>query len=139
MYILDKRMSEGMNILKARAAIETDNLVLSMLKKDIEFMCRQENFAIAVRPIKYRINKWLPCLIFRHTGEWRRVALEYVNCLKCDWNGIAASPTAVDLYITLENRFDILKEISQLSFLKCPKCGSKLSTEAIWLEDCEYI
>ena len=132
-YVLDRSMHKGMSILKARAAIEIDDLTLSLLKRDIEFVCRQENFAIAFRPIKYRTNEWLSCLIFKHAGEWRRVALEYVNCLKCDWTGNAANPTAMDLYNSMDNCFEILKKMHQLPFLKCPKCGSELSTKAIWV------
>lgn len=136
LYVLDKRMSEGMNLLRLRAD-EIDNCLWDMLTKDIEFLCNHENFAIAFRPIKHRTDDWLPCLIFKHDGEWRRVALEYVNCLKCEWTGIAANPTARDPYALMNNRFEILRKMFQLPFLKCPKCGSELSTKAIWLGERE--
>lgn len=61
---------------------------------------------------------------------------QYANCLRCDWTGNVVNPTDPDLYITVENAFQILNKMAKLPFLKCPKCGSELSTKAIWVEDC---
>ena len=75
------------------------------------------------------------CINIKMDGE--RVILQYANCLKCDWNGIIANPTEPDLFLTLENRFDILKRMNQLPFCKCPKCGNEISSKAIWVEKCK--
>ncbi len=132
-YILEKEMHEGLEKLRRRINLEKEEYIFAMLNYDVEFICNHSDFAIAFRPLKR--GKWLPCLIYKYQGEWRRVALQYVNCIKCDWIGNAASPNDPDLYITMENRFEILNKMAQLPFLKCPKCGSGISTRAIWVED----
>lgn len=133
-YVLDKNMRLGIDKLKEWAEMDKDDHVLSMLKKDIEFICEKQNFAIAFRPVKLRITKWLPCLIYKYEGKWRRVQLEYANCLKCDWKGCIANPTNPDLYFALENEFEVMNNINKLLFCKCPKCGNEISRKAIWTE-----
>lgn len=139
-YILEKGMSKGLEKLKKQIELEKENYLFIMMNNDIEFICNHSDFAIAFRPVKW-INsvKWIPCLIYKYKGEWRRVIIQYANCLTCDWRGNIANPTDPDLYITLENRFEILKKMNKLSFYKCPKCGSEISSKAIWLEDYEQI
>lgn len=133
-YILDKSMKDGLNILEKRANKEKDDSVYSMLKKDMRFICTHDNFAIAFRPTHSPTVRWIPCLIYKYKGEWRRVVIQYVNCLACDWTGTIANPTDPDLYITLENEFEILRKMGQLCFCKCPRCGSKISSRGIWIE-----
>lgn len=130
-YILEKHMKTGVERLKELARMNKDDDVLAMLNRDSKFICEKQNFAIAFRDIK--ALPWLPCMIYKYEGQWRRVQLEYANCLKCDWNGSIANPTDPDLYITSENMFDILKKMNQLSFCMCPKCGSEISSKAIWI------
>ncbi len=132
-YILDKEMYDGLEKLKQKIKLEREDCLFSMLNKDIEFICKYSGFAIAFLPVKWK--KVIPYLIYKHEGEWRRVSLQYANCLKCDWNGSIANPTVPDLHITMENRFDILRKMEQLSFCGCPKCGGKISSPAIWIED----
>lgn len=139
-YVLGKEMHKEVERLKQRIASEKESHLYAMLNKDVEFICNHLGFAIAFRPVKWGDDrKWIPCLIYNYAGEWRRVILQYANCLKCNWTGNVANPTDPDLYITMKNEFQILKEMTKLPFLKCPKCGSELSTKAIWLEDCKYI
>lgn len=139
-YILEKEMCEGLEKLKKQIKLEKKDYLFAMLNNDVEFISNHSDFAIAFRPVKWiNSRKWIPCLIYKYQGAWRRVILQYANCLRCDWRGNIANPTDPDLYITLENRFDILKKMNQLSFCKCPKCGSEISSKAIWLEDCEQM
>lgn len=139
-YVLGKEMHEEVEKLKQRIASEKENHLFAMLNKDVEFIGNHLGFAIAFRPVKWvGDRKWIPCLIYDYEGEWRRVVLQYAKCLKCEWTGIVANPTNPDLYLTMKNEFQILKEMAKLPFLKCPKCRSELSTKAIWLEDCKYI
>ena len=134
-YILNRGMYKGIDKLRQRVEKEKEDCMFSMLNEDVEFMCNNFGFALAFRPVKWKNSKkWIPCLIYRYKDEWRRVVIQYANCLKCDWNGSIANPTDPDLYITLENRFDIMKKMNQLSFCKCPKCGSEISGKAIWTE-----
>lgn len=49
-YVLDKSMRAGKDKLKERAETDKDDHVLLMLKKDIDFICERQNFAIAFRP-----------------------------------------------------------------------------------------
>lgn len=133
-YVLDREMHKGISKLRRRGKREKENYMFTMLNKDIEFICNHAGFAIAFRPVKWKMaKKWIPCLIYKYEGVWRRVVLQHANCLKCDWNGSIANPTDPDLYITSENRFDILKKMNQLSFCMCPKCGSEISSKAIWI------
>jgi len=136
-YVLDKSMRLGIDRLKEKVAVAKDDHFFSMLKKDIEFICEKENFAIAFRPVNFRITKWLPCLIYKYQGNWRRVQLEYANCLKCNWRGNIANPTNPELFFTLKNEFELMHNMSKLPFCKCPKCGGEISRKAIWTEDGE--
>lgn len=139
-YVLRKEMYKEIEKLKRRIDSEKESHLFAMLNKDVDFICSHLGFAIAFRPVKSGNNrKWIPCLIYNYAGKWRRVILQYANCLKCDWTGNIANPTDPDLYITMKNEFQILKEMAKLPFLKCPKCGSELSARAIWLEDCKHI
>lgn len=134
-YILHREMYNGLDKLKQRIKKEKEDHMFLMLSKDIEFMYNNYGFSLAFRPVKWKNSKkWIPCLIYRYKDEWRRVEIQYANCLKCDWNGSIANPTDPDLYITMENRFDIMKKMNQLSFCKCPECGSEISSKAIWTE-----
>ncbi len=140
LYILEKEMHEGLERLRQRINLEKESYVFAMLNNDVEFICNHVDFAIAFRPVKWgKDRKWIPCLIYKYQGEWRRVLHQYANCLKCDWTGNVVNPTDPDLYITMGNRFEILNKMAQLPFLKCPKCGSEISTRAIWIEDCQKI
>lgn len=139
-YVLEKEMYKGLEKLRQRINSEKESNVFAMLNNDVKFICNHSDFAIAFRPVKWgKEKKWIPCLIYKYQGEWRRVLHQYANCLKCDWIGNVVNPTDPDLYITMENRFEILNKMAQLPFLKCPKCGSEISTKAIWLEDCKQI
>ena len=101
-YILEKGMYEGLEKLKKRIELEKERTLLMLLNNHIEFICNHSDFAIAFVPVKWGDSKrWLPCLIYKYKGEWRRVTIQYVHCLKCDWTGIAANPTHADLYITM--------------------------------------
>lgn len=134
-YILDKSMRTGIDILKEKSEMEKDDHVLSMLKKDVEFICEQQDFAIAFQPVNFRVTKWLPCLIYKYEGKWRRVQLEYANCLKCDWKGIVANPTNPELFFALKDEFEVMHNMNKLPFCKCPKCRGGISRKAIWTED----
>ena len=115
---------------------EKEDAMFSMLDRDLEFIDNHAGFAIAFRPVKWKnVKKWIPCMLYKYGGEWRRVVLQYADCSACGWHGNTASPTEPDLYITLENRFEILKRMGQLSFRSCPVCGSRISTKAIWIEE----
>ena len=127
-------MQNGINALRQKADTENDNMY-SMLKNDTEFIASHIDFAIAFRPVKWKEDiKWIPCLIHRYKGGWKRVIIQNAYCAECDWKGIAANPTDPDLYVTMENQFAILREMNHLSFCKCPKCGNQISTKAIWIE-----
>ena len=137
-YVIGKEMHKEMKKLKKHIASKRESDVFAMLDKDVDFIRNHTGFAIAFRPVKWGDDRqWIPCLLYNYEGEWRRVVLQYAKCLKCDWIGSAASPCDPDLYITMKNHFEILDAMWQLPFLKCPKCGSKLSTNAIWIEDCK--
>lgn len=139
-YVLEKEMHEGLEKLRQRINMEKESYVFAMLNNDVEFICNHLDFAIAFRPVKWiNSRKWIPCLIYKYGNEWRRIVLQYANCLKCDWAGKVANPTDPDLYITMETMFDILEKLNQLPFCKCPKCGGTISAKAIWLEDYEPI
>ena len=134
-YIVDKNMKEAIKKLNKIIELKKNSYMLSMLGKDIEFIYTHSDFAIAFRPVGCETTTtWIPCLIYRYKGEWKRVVLQYANCLKCGWTGYTANPTDPDLYITLKNRFDILRNLNKLPFCKCPKCGNEISSKAIWVE-----
>lgn len=137
-YVLDKSMQTGLNILRKIADREKNNVVFVHLKKDIKFICSHQNFAIAFRPTHTSIVRWIPCLIYKYAGEWRRVVIQYANCSRCNWTGTIANPTEPDLYITLENRFEVMRQMAQLCYCRCPRCGGGLSSRGIWMEDDDY-
>ncbi len=130
-YVLDKSMKNGLDVLRRKK----DDVVYTYLKRCMEFICSHEDFAMAFIPTHSRIVRWIPCMIYKYKGEWRRVVLQNANCLRCEWRGSAANPTHPELYVSMENWSDILKKMKQLPFLKCPRCGSEISTKAIWIED----
>ncbi len=135
-YIIDNNMKKGVDKLKHIIFLHRDEYMFSLLEKHLDFVLRHKDFAIAFRPIKRKDNKeWLPCIVYIYQKEWRRVSLQYANCLKCNWHGIIANPTDTDLYATMENRFDIIKKIYELPFLNCPLCGNELSSKAIWIDN----
>lgn len=139
-YVIEKGMNKELEKLKQRINLERASYVFEMLKNDVEFVCNHSDFAIVFRPVKWgESRRWIPCLAYRYEGVWRRIVIQYAQCLQCNWTGNVANPTDPDLYITMENRFKILNEMARLSFLKCPKCRCEISTKAIWLEDCEAI
>ena len=132
-YILEKHMKTGVERLKELARMNKDDDVLAMLNRDSKFICEKQNFAIAFRDIK--ALPWLPCMIYKYEWLWRRVQLEYANCLKCDWKGRIANPTEPSLYGGLKNEFELMRQAARLPSLKCPKCGGEISRKAIWIED----
>ena len=134
MYVIETSMKDGIERLKEMVNLDKNNAVLALLEAYIEFICNHQNFAIALEPIKRDPLAWIPRSLYKYEKNWRRVVLENVNCMKCDWEGLIANPTVYDLYITLENPFDILKEMDKLHFCKCPKCGGEISRQAIWIE-----
>ena len=136
-YIIENGMLSELEKLRNRIEAEKESYVFESLGKDIEFICSHSGFSIAFRPIKWSpdAKRWLPCLLYKYKGEWRRVVIQYVHCLKCDWNGSIACPTEPELYETMENKFDILEKMWQLPFCKCPKCGNEISSQAIWIEN----
>lgn len=134
-YVLDREMKEGIENLRKKTMLVKENGMFSMLSKDLAFMCNHVGFAIAFRPVgKNETKQWIPCMLYKYEGAWRRVLFQCAHCLKCDWRGSIANPTDPDLYITMNNRFAILKEMNQLTFCQCPKCGGELSGKAIWIE-----
>lgn len=139
-YILENNMKKEVNELKSLICLRRDeSCVFFRLDKDLDFILSHKDFAIAFRPIKRKIRgekiiEWLPCLVYLYQKEWRRVYLQYANCLKCNWHGIAANPTDNELYFTMDNYYEILNKMYKLPFLKCPLCGNELSTKAIWVE-----
>lgn len=138
-YVLDRSMSAGMDKLKERAGLEKESCVLHKLTRDIEFICKNSNFAIAFRsiPIKGDSVDWVPCLIYKYQEKWRRVQCEHANCLRCDWEGNIANPTNLDLYFNLKNEYEIVHDMYKLPFCVCPKCGGEISRKAIWIEGVE--
>ena len=134
-YILEKHMKTGVERLKEWTETDNDDGVLTMLNKHLEFICEKQNFAMAFRHINLRLTRWLPCMIYQYEGQWRRVQLEYANCLKCDWKGRIANPTNPGLYCALKNEFELMRKANKLPSCKCPKCGGELSRKAIWVED----
>ena len=134
-YILEKNMKKEVDELKYIILLQKDDYVFSMLEKHLDFILSHKDFAIAFRPIKRKdMKEWLPCIVYLYQKEWRRVTLQYANCLKCNWQGNIANPTDTDLYAAMENRFDIIKKMYKLPFLKCPLCGNELSCKAIWID-----
>ena len=122
-YIFDNTMQESLKKLVQRADSEKDNILISMLRKDIDFICNHSQFAIAFRPVKCKeITKWMPCLIYKFEEKWRRVVIQYAKCVRCEWAGSIANPTEPDLYITSKKCFEILHEMNKLSFCKCHLC-----------------
>lgn len=135
-YILKKEMHEGIEKIKKQLSIKEKNCLITKISKDVEFICCHLDFAMVFRPVQWgKSKRWIPCLVYKYKGEWRRVVLQYASCLKCDWNGSIANPTDPDLYITMKNRFDILKKVNNLPFLKCPKCGNNITSKAIWVDN----
>lgn len=134
-YIIESDMVNKLLQLEHKSMEKKGGILFEMLSKDMSFISNHREFSIIFRPVKFgKIKKWIPCLAYNDKGCWRRVVLQNVNCLKCDWKGISASPTDPDLYITMENRFDILKQVHKLNFCKCPQCGSEISNKGIWVE-----
>ncbi|MCR5837088.1 MAG: hypothetical protein K6G88_11325 [Lachnospiraceae bacterium] len=134
-YILENHMKKGVDELKNIIFLHRDEYMFSMLEKHLDFILSHKDFAIIFRPIKRKyITEWLPCIVYLYQKEWLRVSIQYANCLKCNWHGTIANPTDTDLYATMDNRFDIIKKMYELPFLKCPLCGNMLSGKAIWID-----
>lgn len=135
-YIVERDMQTEVEALRHFILLHPDSTVMSLLEKHLDFILKHEDFAIIFRPIKWRgaIN-WLPCMVYLYQNTWARVGgIQYVKCLKCNWKGRAASPIGSDLYEGMDNEFELLGKAFKLPFLKCPICGSELSTKAIWIE-----
>lgn len=135
-YIIDHSMNKELDKLKELSKKNKDSAIFTILNTNVDFVMSHSDFGVAFRPIwaNGRVIDMFPCMICKFKGEWRRVVIQYVNCLHCSWCGRAANPTDSDSYITMKNRFEILKKMWKLPFCVCPKCGGKLSTQAIWIE-----
>ena len=81
-YIINCEMEESLSKLEKLANMNRDSYMFSKLLNDILFIRKHNNFSIAFRPVKW-INsvKWIPCLLYMYQNEWRRVIIQYANCL----------------------------------------------------------
>ena len=93
-----------------------------------------DNFAIAFEAWRGMEDKYFLNYLYMYEGYWRRVAFHYSKCKTCDWQGTIANPMLPDLYITVRNRYEILRENIKMPFLNCPKCGGKITSTAIWIQ-----
>lgn len=135
-FVLDRTMYLGIQRIKEKVDEHKNDLVLDMLKKNALFISNVSGFAIGFRFIRGKKNKWLPCLLYKYEGIWRRVNIRHADCLECDWTGLIATPMDPELYEMMENWYDILQNMKKLHFLNCPRCGGKISGRAIWIEEC---
>lgn len=135
LYIIDSTMNKALNKLLKISNANRNSAVFDLLRNHIKFIYDHPNFGLAFRPFLFRnTTKWVPCTIYKLEGIWKRVQLQNVHCLNCNWTGEAANPTSPELYELMTNRFEILEKMWELPFCVCPKCGGKLSTQAIWIE-----
>ncbi len=135
-YIIDHNMNKELDKLKELSKKNKDSSEYTMLSADADFVKSHSDFGIAFRPIRSNGNIicMIPCVICKFQGEWRRVQMQYVHCLDCSWKGEAANPTSPELYCLMKDEFEVLRRMWKLPFCICPKCGGKLSTQAIWIE-----
>ena len=71
-YILDRSMKSGIEELKKLADAKKNSYILSMLIKDVSFICKNFNFAIVFRKIHIKEEiDCIPCMVYRYQGQWR--------------------------------------------------------------------
>ncbi|MCH5280278.1 MAG: hypothetical protein J1E61_02325 [Lachnospiraceae bacterium] len=128
-YVLDRHMIDNLDELSKILKHEKGKGIMW----DVEFIRNRRNFDIIFTLINKRHSEWVPCLIYKYEGEWRRVKLENAQCLKCDWTGIVANPSNSSLFECMENWSEITCAMKKLPSRKCPICGSELSRHAIWI------
>lgn len=102
----------------------------------IEFTEKNEDFICAMtkHPMKKRRDAWFPYLFYIMEEGLQRIQLETTECTNCNWRGTIANPTLPDLYIMLEDRFELMRKSAQLKQVTCPICNGKLKRDAIWVE-----
>lgn len=135
--IIDK---EKWKCLKERGEYEgvkfEHKSLLDSITKMVEFAEENIGFCCAITKSMIGTMKsfWFPVLFYESDIGWIRVRIELIECLNCRWKGNVANPSLPDLYDTVENKFEEMKVVQQLNFLKCPECNSKLKRDAIWLK-----
>lgn len=102
----------------------------------IKFTERNENFicAITKQPMKKGKEIWIAFLFFIMDDGLQRIQLETTECTNCGWRGTIANPTLPDLYLMLEDRFELMRKSAQLKKVTCPICNGRLKRDAIWVE-----
>ena len=102
---------------------------IEFAEKNVKFLC-----AMTKQPMKKAGDMWIAFLFFIMDEGLQRIQLEITECTNCNWRGTIANPTLPDLYIMLEDRFELMRKCSQLKQVTCPICNRKLKRDAIWVE-----
>ena len=88
-------------------------LIKGVFENMVSFAEKTDGFICGVRPAG--IEKWLMATLFYDYGENRlRVVIENCEC-DCGWKRIVANPSVSGLYETLDNEFEILNKIKNIS------------------------
>lgn len=113
-------------------------MLIQRIDNKIEFTEKNEGFICAVtkQPMKKMRDIWITFLFFIMDEGLQRIQLETTECTNCNWRGTIANPTLPDLYIMLEDRFELMRKCAQLKQVTCPICNGKLKRDAIWVEHC---
>lgn len=113
-------------------------MLRQLIDQDIEFVEKNEDFICAMTKysMKDKRDTWIPHLFYILDEGLQRIQLETTECTNCNWRGTIANPTLPDLYIMLEDRFELMRKCAQLKQVTCPICNGKLKRDAIWVEHC---
>lgn len=137
-YYLEMEQIKTLELLELEEAeIYILNIIEEVLIDIINMVDKSEDgfsCAITKSMIGTRKSFWFPVLFYESDIGWIRVRMELIKCLNCGWKGNGENPSLADLYDAVENKFEEMKIVQQLNFLKCPKCNSELKRDTIWLK-----
>lgn len=136
-YIISHDICYDLKEIRSLGKKYFTKILINEINKLLEFSEKNTGFCCAVTKIKMGKEResLLPVLFYKTVSGWVRVRIETTKCTICDWHGRIANPTLPDLYETLDNRFELMKEVSQMESILCPKCNNSLERHAIWIED----
>ena len=116
--------------------VRISDLLIDWIDKDLRFANAHRGFRCGMTKLRFGKEKYFfyPMLFYKKGSEWIRVGLETTGCSACDWRGTIANPVAFDLYISFDNRYELMNKAAQIETVPCPRCNKRLKQRAIWVE-----
>ncbi|WNJ95675.1 hypothetical protein RND59_00695 [Vibrio ruber] len=109
----------------------TKNLVLDLIQLIADY---PDYFCLGLYRTSHVTKSWSVVPLLVRNEVWRRVQIEHISCLFCEWSGRIANPTEPSLYFSVSDEFAALQKAFSLDRLPCPKCGAELPRHAVWVE-----